>query len=890
MKTRLSIQGLSCSHCAMKIEEKLEHSNKFDSIALLFATGVLLIENDHPVTDQELSYIQQVCDDIEPGTVISRAAGNTTAPDATPATHANGDSCGCGHEHHHKHGDSCGCGHEHHHEHGGSCGCGHEHHHEHGDSCGCDHEHHHEHGDSCGCDHEHHHEHGGSCGCGHEHTDEPAAPIDPKAFAGSQKLYFTGLSCSHCAMKIEEKLQQSGKFQRAAVSFASGTILIKNDHLLTDSEVAFIAQVYDDIEPGTHISRIPADTVTVSAESASPSARKSVSKAEKKRPFVLLIASVALAVAGLITSKLLDISWLPPVLFVLSCVLSSYDVWYRGITGIAKKRVDENLLVTIAIIASFFIGEFPEAAMVALLFKISLFLEDKAVGATRKNISAITNIQPDSAKVLLPDGSTRQLRAEEVQVGQTIVISPSERIPLDCTVLEGNTATDNSAITGESIPVNVGPGDKLLSGSINLTGLIKATVTSRVEESTAARIINLVEESAAQKSHSQKFITKFAAVYTPVIIGLAILVAIFPPLLGLGSWKQWIYTALVFVVSACPCALVISIPLGFFSGIGAATKRGVLIKGGKHIENLSKLTDAVFDKTGTLTDGQLKVTGITAFGDFTTDQVLRYSALAESFSAHPISRSIIAQCPDKPQEEIVSYQEVAGKGVLVQLKEHQLACGSLKLMADQDIRVPQGVEANVLLAVDGQLAGAITVGDALRPDSAQMVADLKAAGVQTVTMLTGDSQKAAAKISGELGLDRYYAELLPQDKVQRLTDIKGEGRMVAFVGDGINDAPVLAASDVGVAMGFGTEAAIEAADVVLVSGKPSSLVTAVKLSKRVMRIIQANIVFALAVKFLVIVLSLFSLSTIWMAVFADVGVTVLSVLNTTRLLLGKKST
>ncbi len=881
MKQRVYFKHLSCSHCAMKIEEKLEKSQLFPEVAVSFATGVILVESDHPVSEGELAAIQKICDDIEPGVALSlQKPGAAPTAEVVPSgrddrAHGEHHTCDCGHDHSHEEHGGCSCGHDHAHGEHGACDCGHDHAHgEHG---------------ACGCGHDHAHGEYGACDCGHDHGcgEEANAAASERAARqlaarpGTQALRFTGLSCSHCAMKIEERLEKSGRFESVSVSFATGAILIRTPRTLNLEDLAFVQQVCDDIEPGIQVSL---------AEREDPKKAAPPEEGAQKRSLWPLALAVMLAVAGMAAEHLATTAaalWVADGLLVASCALACCDVWYKGVTGVFKKRVDENLLVTVAVIASFFLGEFGEAAMVSLLFKISLYLEDRAVGATRKSLKAITNIQPETAAVAGPDGQVTETPAEQVQVGDEIVIRPSDRVPLDCVILSGSTAVDKSAITGESLPVNAAVGDALPSGAINLSGLVRAKVTSPLEESTAARIIKLVEESAAQKSKSQKFITRFAAIYTPVILLCALLVAVLPPLIGLGSWNHWIYTALVFVVSACPCALVISIPLGFYAGIGAASKQGVLIKGGKHIEHLAKLTDAVFDKTGTLTDGRLQVTEVKALADLSEKEVLAYSALAEQYSNHPISRSIVAQCPQLPGEPLLSVEEIAGKGVRAQLEGRELLCGSTRLLQDAGVAVPEGIEANVLLAIGGQLKGYVAVGDQVRPDSRETMSQLKALGVRTA-MLTGDSAKAAAKVAGQLGLDDYRADLLPQDKVDGLLSLKGEGKTVAFVGDGINDAPVLAASDVGVAMGFGTDAAIEAADVVLVSGKPSSLPGAVKLSRRVMNLIKFNIAFALIVKFLVIGLSLFGLSTIWMAVFADVGVTILSVLNVTRLLLGGK--
>ncbi len=615
-----------------------------------------------------------------------------------------------------------------------------------------------------------------------------------------------------------------------------------------------------------------------------------VGSSRKKAPIsnnAFLLGSLIISALLMVAGMFLEQQWLRAVVYGAAALLSGYKIYWTGLKSILRLRFDENLLVLIAVVAAFCIGEYPEAALVSLLFRAGNFLEDIAVSRSRKEIESVTKIRPDDANLVLPDGSHKKVDARALAIGDKIAIRPGEKVPVDCVVYEGHSTADTSVVTGESLPVDVQAGSKLLSGMVNLGGLVLCTVENVFEKSTASRIIQLVQESAAQKGNTERFISRFAKIYTPIIILCAILVAFLPPLLFSQPLETWVMRSLVFLVASCPCALVISVPLSFFAGIGSASKNGVLVKGGKFMEILSHAKNVVFDKTGTLTTGKLKVSRIVPESGYTEQEVLRIAAVAESYSNHPIAQSIVAQAGDLSGASSENYQEIAGMGIRVTVEGRDVLCGAKRLMDHYSIPARE-TDANIYVAVDGKLIGTITVSDQLREDSASAISALRKLGVEKTVMLTGDNEKTAAKIAKECGVDEHFSSLMPADKVEHLKEIKGQGGATLFVGDGINDAPVLAIADAGVAMGLGTDAAIEAADVVLMSDKPSALVRAVEIAKHAMRIVKFNIAFALIIKIGVLILGVFGLANMWMAVFADVGVSILAVLNSTRILLDRK--
>ena len=551
---------------------------------------------------------------------------------------------------------------------------------------------------------------------------------------------------------------------------------------------------------------------------------------------------------------------------------------------------DENFLMVVATVGALCIGEYEEAILVLLLYRIGEFLQDKAVDKSRKSISDLMDIRPDYANVE-KDGQWVQVDPDEVAVGTVILVKPGERVPLDGVVLEGSSRLDTAALTGESLPVDVSEGSDVQSGTINLDGMLKVQTTAVSEESTAARILDLVENAAASRANSEKFITKFARWYTPIVCGLALLLAVIPPLLFHGVWSDWIYRALSFLVVSCPCALVISIPLGFFGGIGGASAKGILIKGGNYLEALSKADTMAFDKTGTLTRGVFKVIAVHPEG-ISEAQLLEYATLAESFSNHPIARSLADEYGKRvDKSRVKDSKEILGQGISAVVDGRLVSCGSHKYMHTLDLHhddchIPG---TNVHVAIDGVYAGHIVISDQIKEDAPAALAELKALGLKRLVMLTGDKEGVAADVARTLtDLTEYHAELLPQDKVEITKKLMAEaepGRKVAFVGDGINDAPVLVAADLGIAMGgMGSAAAVEAADIVLMNDKPSDISLAVRIARKTMRIVKQNIWFSIGVKVVVLILSALGYSNMILASFADTGVCLLAILNSMRAL------
>ena len=584
----------------------------------------------------------------------------------------------------------------------------------------------------------------------------------------------------------------------------------------------------------------------------------------------------------------------PPVylvLYLIPYLIIGWDVLWRAVRNIAHGQVfDENFLMALATVGALAIGEYPEAVFVMLFYQVGELFQSYAVDQSRKSITALMDIRPDYANMEGPDGQLEQVDPEDVAVGDTIVIKAGERIPLDGVVLEGSSTVDTAALTGESLPRQVESGDDVISGCVNLSGLLKVRVTKAFEESTVAKILDLVENSASKKAKAENFITKFARYYTPIVVLAAVALAFLPPLLTSIQWVDSIQRALNFLVVSCPCALVISVPLSFFGGIGGASKDGILVKGGNYLEVLARTEIVVFDKTGTLTRGVFNVTAIHP-DHCDQGQLLELAALAECWSDHPISRSLKeAYGREIDSSRVSSVEEVAGRGVKAVVDGHTICAGNDKLMEDIGVswHPCHRVGTTVHVASDGVYLGHIVISDEVKPDAKEAVAALKAAGVRKTVMLTGDAQAVGEDVAKQLGLDEVHTQLLPADKVERveelLKEVSPKGAL-AFVGDGINDAPVLSRADIGIAMGgLGSDAAIEAADIVLMDDKPSKIAHAIRIARRTLSIVRQNIVFALAVKLLVLVLSAVGLVSMWAAVFADVGVSVIAILNAMRAL------
>ena len=608
----------------------------------------------------------------------------------------------------------------------------------------------------------------------------------------------------------------------------------------------------------------------------------------KKRIGRIIAGTIIFVLAAIIPAGQ---AWVKPCLFAASYIIVGYKVIWKAVRGIVKgQMLDENFLMAIASIGAFALGEYMEAVAVMLFYQIGEAFEDYAVGKSRKSITSLMNIRPDSANLKTEDGIV-QVRPSKVKPGDIIIIKPGEKVPLDGTVMDGISSVDTAALTGESMPRTVEIGDEVLSGCVNLNGLLTVKVTKPFGESTVNKILDMVENATMKKAKTENFITKFAVIYTPIVVGAALVLAVLPPLFIEGAmWQDWIYRALNFLVVSCPCALVISVPLSFFGGIGGASRDGVLVKGSNYLEVMSKVKYVVMDKTGTLTEGVFTVERIEPAGGFDKDQVLRFSAMAESFSTHPISVSLKDAYGKSIDESLVTdIKEIAGKGIEATVEGRRVQVGNRKLMENMPhIFLPEDAgTTSVYVMVDGVYAGAIYLADKIKEDAPSTIAELNSKGIKTI-MLTGDNHEAALRVAGKLGVSEFYAGLLPTDKVEiveKIIESKPEGHKLAFVGDGINDAPVLARADVGIAMGgLGSDAAIEAADMVIMNDQPSKLNRIIKISNKTMKIAIENIIFAISVKVLVLILSALGIVGLWAAVFADVGVSMLAIINALRCL------
>jgi len=633
---------------------------------------------------------------------------------------------------------------------------------------------------------------------------------------------------------------------------------------------------------------------------------KTTDENEGKREIIRIICGTAIFAAGILIDKLtlIELSdYLILFVYVLSYLILGGNIVFRAIKGIFKGKIfDENFLMSIATIGAFVIGEYPEAVGVMLFYQVGELFQEMAVRKSKKSITNLMNIRPDYANLKKGDDYIKAA-PDTVEIGDIIIVKPGEKIPLDGIVINGSSKLDTSALTGESVPRSAKVTDNVLSGCVNLSGVLTIEVTKVFGESTVSKIIDLVENASGKKAKTENFITVFARYYTPVVVILAVLIAVLPILFFGGEWREWLHRALVFLVISCPCALVLSIPMGFFAGIGKSAKNGILIKGGNFLEAFNNLDTVVFDKTGTLTKGVFKVTNIETAEGFSKDTVIELAANAEVFSNHPIALSILNEYSNqKPDNKIdknnlSDYTEVSGHGVSISFKGKTILAGNDKLMIKNNInfQVTQNTGTKVYIATDGKFAGCITISDEIKVDSKNAISMLKLKGVRKTVMLTGDTQRIAAVVADELCIDEVYADLLPHEKVEKveLLNIQKNKltskKTLAFIGDGINDAPVLAMADIGIAMGgLGSDAAIEAADVVLMTDEPSKLTIAIDIARFTKKIVWQNIIFALGIKGVFLVLGAFGIASMWEAVFADVGVSLLAVLNAMRILGLKK--
>ena len=630
---------------------------------------------------------------------------------------------------------------------------------------------------------------------------------------------------------------------------------------------------------------------------------------KQKKVLIRIIVSAVLLVAMAVTFTVLDksgmvnlenpsVMWrcIEIVAYLIPYLIIGYDILKKAFLGIIHGEVfDENFLMAIATVGAMVLGEYKEASAVMLFYQVGELFQSYAVGKSRKNITALMDIRPDYANIE-KDGKLEQVDPDDVQIGTVIVVQPGEKVPIDGKVVEGSSSLNTSALTGESVPREVHVGDEIISGCVNLNGLIKIETTKEFGESTVSKILDLVENSSMKKSRSENFITRFAKYYTPAVCIAALALAVLPPLVNMimgntAAWSKWIIRALTTLVISCPCALVISIPLSFFGGIGGASAKGILVKGSNYLEALSYTKYVVCDKTGTLTKGVFQVTEIHPVSGMTEADLLEKAAFVESYSNHPISKSLKeAYGREIDNNRVTDAREISGHGVSAVVDGHEVAAGNVKLMKKMNIEaaVPASVGTEIHVAVDGKYAGYILISDVVKPNAKEAISGLKAAGVEKVVMLTGDARKVADAVGRELGVDEVRSELLPGDKVdevEKLIAAKGEKEKLAFVGDGINDAPVLSRADIGIAMGaLGSDAAIEAADIVLMDDDPAKIATAMKISKKTLRIVHQNIVFALVIKFACLALGAVGFVNMWWAIFADVGVMILAVLNATRAL------
>lgn len=721
------------------------------------------------------------------------------------------------------------------------------------------------------------------------HSHEPDVEVSEKTEPAVTKVYLLkGLDCPNCSAKIEKEVGELD-------GVASSTVNLMNQTLTIQAGTSVAASLLDTVTTIVHSHEPDVEVSEKQLEATAPVKKDEKTAVyndeDKKRTIRLAVGAVVYAIGMALTvfAKLPTLAEL--AFLIVAYVILGWDVVWQAVKNITRGQVfDEHFLMSVSTIGAFAIGEYPEAVAVMLFYQVGEFFQSLAVKRSRKSISDLMDIRPDSATVKR-NGVLQVVSPESVAVGEIIVVKPGEKIPLDGIVVDGESMLDTKALTGESVPKSIRKGDEALSGCINQSGLLTLKVTKSFGESTVSKIIDLVENASARKAPTENFITTFARYYTPVVVGMAAVLAIIPPLVLGGGWSEWLRRGFVFLIVSCPCALVISIPLTFFGGIGAASKRGVLVKGSNYLEALNKVSVVVFDKTGTLTKGVFEVANIIPAAGYQKEQVLEYAAQAESYSNHPIAKSILATY-GKPidQKQFSGFEEISGHGISVTVQGKKVLAGNSKLMESEKIAYAacDAAGTKFYVAADGSYVGCILIADEVKPDSKCAIAELKKIGVEKTVMLTGDDERIGKSVADELGLDAYYAQLLPDQKVEKLEMLdkqKRQGSKLAFVGDGINDAPVLARADVGIAMGgLGSDAAIEAADVVLMTDEPSKLVEAIDVAKATKRIVMQNIVIALGIKSVFLVLGALGMAGMWEAVFGDVGVTIIAVLNAMRIL------
>lgn len=687
------------------------------------------------------------------------------------------------------------------------------------------------------------------------------------------QLTLEGLNCANCARKIEEKVGKMEGVKESNLNFTTTTLNVKLERKVKEEHaINEIKKIVEALEPHVKVEK-------------KISGKTNVQRAKFEVKPTLIIGTILYLIAVIGDFQ----GTLGLILFGASYLLIGGEVVLTAIKNIAKGQVfDENFLMTVATIGAFTINQYPEAVAVMLFYEIGETIQGYAVNKSRSSISSLMDIRADYANIII-NGKEKKVSPETVKVEDVILVKPGEKVPLDGVVIEGESFIDTSALTGESVPRKIVPNDEILSGGINTSGLLKVKVTKKFGESTVSRILEMVENAASKKADTEKFITKFAKVYTPIVVVLAILIAVIPSIFIKDAlFSTWLYRSLVFLVVSCPCALVVSVPLGFFAGIGGASKKGVLVKGSNYLELLKDLETVVFDKTGTLTEGVFSVTEINTNG-IDKEKLIEVAAMAESFSNHPIAISIIKEYGKEIDKEVIKeYKEISGHGIKAVINNEEVLVGNSKLMNEFNILYNEvdSIGTVVYCAINGEFKGSIVISDKIKENAVEALINLKKAGVKKTVMLTGDNKKTAYKVGEKINIDEVHSELLPLDKVREVEELlkrSNKNGKLAFVGDGVNDAPVLARADIGIAMGgIGSDAAIEAADIVLMKDDINALVDAINVSKKTNKILWQNIVFALGIKILVMVLGTFGIANMWTAVFADVGVTIIAIINSTR--------
>ena len=735
------------------------------------------------------------------------------------------------------------------------------------EACGCGHEHHHEHGHE---EHEHHH---------HEHEEAASRETVPMPEGVEKRVYILeNLGCANCAAKMERMIGELPGVRMATITYATKQLAVAADH--QEALLPEFRRICASIEEGVTVT--PRDYTPVKKQ------EKTSVIQDKKADILAIAVGAVMFVAGEVIEHLYPASLTSAILFIAAYVILGLGIIWTAVKNLAKGHVfDENFLMSVATLAAFAIGDFAEAVGVMLFYRVGELFEDIAVSRSRSQIKEAVDLRPEVVNIVHGD-EAESIPAQDAKVGDIILIRPGDRIPLDGVIVEGRSQIDTSPVTGEPVPVNVYPGTEVYSGCVNDQGVLKMEVKKPLSESMVTRILDSVENAAASKPKIDRFITKFARIYTPVVVAVAVATAVIPSLVT-GEWNHWIYTAITFLVISCPCALVLSVPLAFFSGIGAGSKRGILFKGGVAIEALKDVKAIVMDKTGTITKGNFVVQQVVSLKKLTQKQILTIAADCELSSTHPIGTSIVSAAREKNLElsSPKEAEEISGKGIRAVFPEGTVLCGSKGLLEKYGVDVSEyksdlyGTE--VLVAVDGELEGYLVVADVIKPEAGASVKRMKSQNLITA-MLTGDARDNAMAVAKETGIDEGHAQLLPEDKLSHLKQIRKEHGSVMFVGDGINDAPVLAGADVGAAMGNGADAAIEAADVVFMTSSVDAIPEAVSIARKTGKIAMQNVVFALAIKFLIMILGFTGYANMWMAVFADTGVAMLCVLNSIRIL------